>query len=388
MNNTYYYFYDLNEVLIDRYPSEIANKIRKIEPSSNFVFIYSEKYRADHPGNIPSNSKVIFMPSLNEKKLNKIILEFPPKSLTTIAQRIPDMWMLTFFNHKKISTNIVQHGLWSDKLQRISILSLIIQKFLKFIRYISYTLKICDLNNIPYIGVLIDLYNFLIKEDTTIPETKYLNINMIRADKVFAFDQSWDEYYTKKYGYNIDDIVYIGNPDLLLLKNIDLTKKENSVCYLCQSLVEDGRLSKNKFVDFLIKLANSVPSSKKLYIKLHPRSRIEFYKVLNKYQNIVFTHDLPLCKYYVAHYTGLLATVKQISDNVLIWLLPNHHTPNYFKNFGSIVTSSEKDLIDFINDKISFDLRGNSIKKLTKKELNDFDPIKKIANTLLILNKK
>ena len=386
MTNSYYYFYDLNEVLIDRYPAKIANKIRTIEPSSNFVFIYSEKYKENHPSKLPEGSEVFFMPSLNEKKINQIILEFPPSSLTTIAQRIPDMWMLTLFNHKEIPTNIVQHGLWSDKLQRVSFLLLVIQKFSKFIRYATYTFKICNLNKIPYKGVLIDLYNFLLKEDITIPETKYLNKDMIRANKVFAFDQSWDEYYTSKYGYNISNLIYIGNPDLLLLKDIDITKKENSICYLCQSLVEDGRLSKSIYIDFLKKLANSVPSSKKLYIKLHPRSKIEFYKDLNRYQNIVFTNDLPLCDYYVAHYTGLIATVKQVTDNVLIWLLPNHHTPEYFKRLGSTVTSFEKDLYDFVNDKNSLKINKNSIRKLTKKELNNFDPIKKIAQTLVNLN--
>ena len=388
MINTYYYFYDLNEVLIDRYPAEIANKIRNIDPSSNFVFIYSEKYKEKHPIKLPEGSKVFFIPTLSEKKINQIILEFPPSSLTTIAQRIPDMWMLTLFNYKKIPTNIVQHGLWSDKLQRVSFLLLVIQKFSKFISYISYVFKICNLNKIPYFGSLIDLYNFLLREDITIPETKYLNKHMIRANIVFAFDKTWDEYYTRKYGYNISDLIYIGNPDLLLLKDIDINDKENSICYLCQSLVEDGRLSKSIFIDFLKKLANSVPLSKKLYIKLHPRSKIEFYKDLNKYQNIVFTHDLPLCDYYVAHYTGLIATVKQITDNVLIWLLPNHHTPEYFKKLGSIVTSIENDLYDFVNDKNYFKINKNNIIKLTKKELNSFDPIKKIALTLLKLKHK
>ena len=93
-------------------------------------------------------------------------------------------------------------------------------------------------------------------------------------------------------------------------------------------------------------------------------------------RNFLFQNDFLLC------------LSPFVSDNVLIWLLPNHHTPDYFKKFGLIVTSCEKDLNDFINDKISFDLKGNCIKKLTKKELNNFDPIKKIANTLLILNKK
>ena len=388
MKKQYYYFYDLNEVLIDRYPAKIANKIRNNEPDSNFVFIYSEKQKENQPSRLPKGSNSFFMPSLNQRKINQIILEFPPISLTTIAQRIPDMWMLTLFNHKKIPTYIVQHGLWSDKLQRVSFHLLLIQKFSKFVSYIKYTSKICNLNKIPLIGVLIDLYNFLLKEDITIPETKYLNKNMIRANKVFAFDQSWDVYYTKKYGYHTSDLIYIGNPDLLLLKDIDINKKENAVCYLCQSLVEDSRLPKSLFLNFLKKLANATPSSKKLYIKLHPRSKIELYEEFNKYENIVFTKDLPICEYYLGHYTGLLGTVKHITDNVMIWLLPNHHIPEYFKEFGSIVSSCEKDLFDFMNSKNNSNIKSKANKKLTLKDFNEFDPIGKISQTLLYLNIK
>ena len=61
-----------------------------------------------------------YIPKLSKKIIN-LIENFPPYSLTTIAQRIPDMWMLSLFNHLNIKTNMVQHGLWSDKLQRISL---------------------------------------------------------------------------------------------------------------------------------------------------------------------------------------------------------------------------------------------------------------------------
>jgi hypothetical protein len=81
MSNKYFYFYDLNEVLIDRYPT------------------------------IPEGSKSFFIKKLSRKELVKITTKYPPNSITTIAQRIPDMWMLTFFNHISVPTYIVQHGL-------------------------------------------------------------------------------------------------------------------------------------------------------------------------------------------------------------------------------------------------------------------------------------
>ncbi|MCK9330968.1 MAG: hypothetical protein M0Q94_13925 [Candidatus Cloacimonetes bacterium] len=382
MKDLYYYFYDLNEVLIDRYPARIANQIRSIDSNSKFIFIYSEKYRNNHPEKIPDGSKFFFIPDLNKIKLDKIIKKHPPKSLTTIAQRIPDMWILTYFNNHKIPTQLVQHGLWSDRLERIPLIPLLLGKFSKFVNYLKHVKEICRINGIPIYSTLTDLYHFLLKEDITIPESKHLNNNMIRANKVFAFDHSWNDYYVGKYGYSQEMLIYIGNPDLLLLKGKEIDKKEEAVCYLCQSLVEDGRLSKEVFSSFLEILKIHVADQKKLYIKLHPRSKMDFYDILKNKKNIVFTNDLPICNLYIAHYTGLLATAKQISDNILIWLLPNHHTPEYFQNFGSVVTDRADVLKDFISGKIPL-LKKDHIKKLSKDELEHFDPIKSIADYLI-----
>ena len=383
MLNKYYYFYDLNEVLIDRYPAKIANKIKDLNSKSKFVFIYSEKYNEGEPEKLPNGSKSFYIPSLSKEIIIKLIKDYPPYSLTTIAQRIPDMWMLSLFNHLNISTNIVQHGLWSDKLQRVSIISLLVQKFSKFLNYTSYTKKICSLNKIPFLHTLIDLYNFLLKENKTIPETRYLDIDKIRANRVFAFDNSWNDYYTIKYGYSLNEIEYIGNPDLLLLKDKDLSIKEDSICYLCQSLVEDGRLEKKKYIKFLNKMVSFLPKSKKIYIKLHPRSRKDLYFSLRSNENVIFTHDLPICNFYIGHYTGLLATVKQISDNILIWLFSEHHTPEYFKKFGSTVTNDNRILANFMNENTNFKQDLTIFKRFSKEELDNFDPIKKIANNLI-----
>lgn len=383
MSNKYYYFYDLNEVLIDRYPAKIANKIKDLDSKSNFIFIYSEKYNDGEPEKIPNGSISYYIPKLSKEKIINLIENYPPHSLTTIAQRIPDMWMLSLFNHLNIKTNMVQHGLWSDKLQRISLLSLLIQKFSKFLSYFSYTKKISKLNNLPFLPILKDLYEFLLKENKTIVETRYLDTEKIRANRVFAFDDSWEEYYTLKYGYNKKQLIYIGNPDLLLLKNIDISKKETSICYLCQSLVEDGRLEKDKYVSFITKMVSFLPPSQKLYIKLHPRSRMDNYLSIKETKNVIFTNDLPICDFYIGHYTGLLATVKHISNNILIWLFTDNHTPEYFKKFGSIVTNNFHELNNFMNGKIECKNDQYNLTEFPINNFKNFDPINKIAHNLM-----
>ena len=293
------------------------------------------------------------------------------------------MWLLSLFNHLKIKTNIVQHGLWSDKLERISLFSLLIQKFSKFLNYISYTKKISKLNNLPFLPILKDLYEFLLKENKTIIETRYLDTEKIRAKRVFAFDDSWEEYYSLKYGYNKKQLIYIGNPDLLLLKNIDISKKETSICYLCQSLVEDGRLDKDKYINFITKMVSFLPPSQKLYIKLHPRSRMDNYLSIKENKNVIFTNDLPLCDFYIGHYTGLLATVKHISNNILIWLFSDHHTPEYFKKFGSTITFNYEELNNFMNGKIECKNDQYNLTEISNNNFKNFDPINKIAHNLI-----
>lgn len=382
----YFYFYDLNEVLIDRYPSQISLHIASEINKNNFIFIYSEKYNNSIPQNIPKASKAFYIKVLSKTQLDIIIKQYPPNSLTTIAQRIPDMWMLTYFNHLSVPTFIVQHGLWSDKLERIPLIQLLFGKYSKFINYLKHVSSICKLNNIPLLITLFDLYRFLLKENINIPNTKYLHNDLLRASKAFVFDESWNDYYVKKYGYDLDNLIYIGNPDLQLIKNRDISNKEDAVCYLCQSLVEDGRYTLKEYANFLKILNSSVASSKKLYVKLHPRSKKEYYNVFDGNSNVIFTNDLPICEYYIAHYTGLLATVRYISENILIWDLPNHHIPEYFRQFGSVVTSSKDDLVSFIcnkKQKLSFSPETNK----EEMKISIQDPIKIIAESIIKYSK-
>ena len=380
--NKYFYFVDLNEVLIDRYPARISKYLQENYNTSNFIFIYSEKYNKNEPKNLPKGGKSFYIPDLSLKMINELILKYPPNSLTTIAQRIPDMLMLSIFNKKNIPTFIVQHGLWSDKLERIPLIKLLLSRLSKFRNYVKYTISLCRINKIPIIPTLIELYQFLLVENIKIPNTKFLNINGLRAQKAFVFDKSWDEYYLDKYGYNSMDLIYIGNPDFLILKEKDLNIKEDAVCYICQSLVEDGRYLLKSYEEILKILNDYVASEKKLYVKLHPRSRKEYYRIFESNKNVVLTDDFPICEYYIAHYTGMLSLAKQCSDNILIWNLKDHHMPKYFKQFASVITDNITELKDFIEGN-SKQNQMLSYPKLSNIELMNFNPIKVIADNLV-----
>lgn len=383
--NKYFYFFDLNEVLIDRYPAKISGYLQENYNINNFIFIYSEKYNKNEPKNLPEGGKSFYIPDLSLRMINELISKYPANSLTTIAQRIPDMLMLSIFNNKNIPTFIVQHGLWSDKLERIPLIKLLFSKFSKFRNYAKYTMSLCRINKTPIIPTLIELYKFLLVENIKIPNTQFLNINGLRAQKAFVFDKSWDEYYLEKYGYNSMDLIYIGNPDFLILKGKDLNIKEDAVCYICQSLVEDGRYLLKDYEAFLKILNDYVASEKKLYVKLHPRSRKEYYRIFESNRNVILTDDFPVCEYYIAHYTGMLAVAKQCTDNILIWNLKAHHMPKYFNQFASVITSNITELKDFIEGKTKRDHITSHV-ELSNEGLMNSNPIKVIADNLVNLS--
>lgn len=382
----YFYFYDLNEVLIDRYPAKIASLISTITNTNNFVFIYSYHYEYAIPNKIPNGSKVFYLKNLSQKKLDEIISQYPPNSLTTIAQRIPDMWMLTYFNHLYVPTFIVQHGLWSDKMERLPLVPLIIAKFSKFYNYLKHIHDISRMNNIPFFPTVMDLYNFFLKENKQIPETKYLHNDMLRANYSFVFDESWDDYYVNKYGYNILKLVYIGNPDFMQLKDIITHTKEDAVCYLCQTIIEDKRYPLSKFEAFLKILEKEIIPYKKLYIKLHPRTKVDNYNILRNYENVVFVNHFPNCKYYIGHYSSIISVAKQCSDKILLWKLEDHNIPEYFQRYAQVVTNNAEHVRLFINDTPTTNSKSvNSInvKILSKKEINEINPIKIIAKFII-----
>jgi hypothetical protein len=382
----YFYFFDINEVLIDRYPAKIAKDLSNNFGIKNFIFIYSEKYDYGEPKNLPDGGKSFYIKNITKKKIENLFLSFPPYSLTTIAQRIPDMLMISIFNINNLPTFTVQHGLWSDSIVRLAVIPQIISKFSKFKVFGRYAFEICKIHKFPFFSTLLEMYKFFYVDKSSIKATKYLKSDDLRPKKVFAFDKSWDNYYINKFGYSKKDIIYIGNPDFLAIKEKDITQKEDAVCYICQSLVEDGRYLLSDYQDFLKVLKQTIVGKKKLYMKLHPRSRMENYKILEECDDVVFLNEFPICDFYIGHYTSLLAVSEQVSKNILIWELKGHYTPEYFKEFGSVITDNPLDITKFINYKYKSE-NSKSTEIISNEYLKVFNPIGTISKNIISLSK-
>lgn len=376
------YFFDLNEILLDRYPARISECINQASTEGvNFVFIYTEVYNSSKPKpqRLPSNSVLIYDVNLSSRKLRKIVEQYPPAAYVSVGLRLPDIFLHGFFNKLRVPTFMVQHGIFVKHLSRIPLPQLILNKARKFYQYFIYASRISSLTNESLVKTLKELYMFYLKGTVNLPELKSLTKVKLISQKAFIFDESWNDYYEGSYGYSKKDLIYFGNPDYCLVKGYDDKPVEDAICYICQSLVEDGRFPKKEYLKFLRSMKRQL-SGKKLYLKLHPRSKLELYEDFED-ENFILTKEFKNCTFYLGHYSSLLEVAYQLGRHVVLWRLDNHEIPKSFFKYGQIVTSSWKEVNEFLyqSKNNDFVLKDGIIEFFN----SELDPYEVIASEIL-----
>jgi hypothetical protein len=161
-----------------------------------------------------------------------------------------------------------------------------------------------------------------------------IDTDFINADKVLVYGKYWQEYHKKNYGYRLDQQTIVGCPDFVdipLLKNKKLKK---AICYIAQTLVEDGRLPRKVMLSFVKSLSTAVKHlNVDLFIKLHPRSDISLYEEIKEFAHFEI-NDMPLTNTYIGHYSSLLVKTAFLSDKTLLIKFPGHDTPQYIKDIA------------------------------------------------------
>jgi hypothetical protein len=347
----YIYFYDRNEVLLDRYPAGISQILgRNLGDDIQFVFLYSERLiKGGTPQKLPENSIVIYQPFLKLDYLDKLTKQYPPAAFINIALRIPDVLLIGYFNRLNVPTYMVQHGLFVKYLTRIPFIQHISSKFVKFQKYFIYSLSISKMIGKPFLKTLKELYACYIKGSKKFRELQTIKDSDLLSAKVFSFDTSWDSYYIDNYNYRKSQLIYFGNPDYTLVKECLANPVQDAICYICQSLVEDGRYLKKDFLAFLNGMKKNL-EGKKVYLKLHPRSDVELYKGLED-ENFVLTDAFENCDTYLGHYSSLLEISNQLDRNVILWNLGGHGIPTSYEKYGDLTTNNWGEVDEFLKNR-------------------------------------
>ncbi len=373
-------FFDLNIIGIGRYPLEIAKEIDKMEKGVFFYFLFEED-----PDNkideikkqLPQNSELIKIKNANYEYIKKIFLEIKPDSFLVMAQRIPDSALIAIANELNIRTFKFQHGLYIPYMKRN--ISMFFSKIIKTIRYMEYALVISIAVKKNRMEVIKNYLNIFIRGKKLVNTN--LPLEKINAKTVFVYGEYWKKYHTDEFGYTYEQQIIVGYPDLIQLMEIKKKPQEDAICYICQTLVEDGRMPREQMEQFSKILAKNI-GDKKLYIKLHPRSDVSLYQSFENMPNVTFLKTgFPCCTKYIGHYSSLLAMAMYLTNEVFLWKFKDHNEyPFYLVNNGKIFSDDENYLNLFI--------KNNTIDISFNEELKQYfyydgiSPIVKIANIL------
>jgi len=374
-------FFDLNIIGIGRYPLQIANEINKKNNEVYFYFLYEED-----PDNkleeislkLPQNSEVIKIKKPNYKYLKQLMQTINPESFLVMAQRVPDNALVTIANELNIKTFKFQHGLYIPFMKRD--ISMFISKVTKIVRYIQYALVVAQSTKYNKFKMVKEYINIFLK-GKKITATNF-PLEKINAKTVFVYGEYWKEYHKEEYGYSIEQQIIVGYPDLAQLATIKQKPQEDAVCYICQTLVEDGRLPREQMLQFVELLAQNI-SDTKLYVKLHPRSDMTLYEALKGKKNIVFCKiDFPYTTKYVGHYSSMLAISMYITDEVFLWNFNKHSEyPFYLVENAKELSNDENKLIFFLENKKYF--KKNVTNNIGQYFYIDKNPIAKVGFRLV-----
>jgi hypothetical protein len=308
--------FDMSTVNAIRYNSElIRNKNTKICLFVDDRECFDDALITDFPS-INSHTCTAYW-GIN--KFYKRLKDFKITKLIISGQRIADYRVIIAARRADIELIYKMHGLYVEHMPRSIVFYL--NKVEKSIRTIWYLVCIgfyLRSFNIPA-GML---FSFVFGLKRGVWSTKD---DLFQVDKGIIWSDYWASWHREHWNMSpIFGWFNSGNPDS---KKFNIVNKQNGVGYIYQTLVEDGRISKDKMTNFYKSLlAFSKLNNFSVYVKWHPRGNPVFKSELQSLGFIV-VEDLVVCNVNIGHYSSLMGLLPLIKKNVWTVELEGHPTP-------------------------------------------------------------
>ena len=337
-----------NLIGLYRYALPICENIESLaEKDCSYSFIYDQEMSNMKEkilnSSFSGNLNLIHSPRVTLPEISKVLSETNPDILLVFAQRLPDSAYVSVAKNLGIKTVMFQHGMYIPFMKReASFFGNNLLKTYKYMQCATTIAKASQANSYAYICEYLKIFVLGHKFISTSIKKQHVNV-----DQVLVYGEFWKQYHQEEFGYELDSQKTVGYQDLEKIKHIIANPKEKcSVCYIAQTLVEDGRMARETFIEFIEILSRSIPDTEKFYIKLHPRSDISLFDILVKQNSAVLctTEAIPHCERYIGHYSTVIALVSRVSRNVLLWEFDDHPIPRYFSDYCQIVTKKAADL--------------------------------------------
>ena len=341
-------FIEAGPTMIAKNLLPIAREIAKIKQNAQFIFVSIEILsHADSEKENTSikqlkeltNSKFHVLKSFKPTAINKYLLEQKPEALILDAYRIYDMLWILIAKSLGIRVYGFQHGFEVDNVYYKP--HIIVNKLKKSLRVLTALYYLSKLMQKDFL-LLVSQFSKYFFEGKKL-QNSYFNKNVLQPNHVFIYSEYYRDFWQNKFGLNPLTMTVIGPPDLMMLNEIRKRPKIKGCCYLTQTLVEDGRMTKYDFNSMLIKYMDIANNFEKFILKIHPRGDKDLYTEFAKLKNVELTRDFPNCDCYITHYSSTAFVAYHISHKILLHELEGHPTPDIFKRFGfNIVTDSSK----------------------------------------------
>lgn len=238
------YLYEVHHQNFNRYVYEIVNRLIKSHAKIHIFLIKDVFINGPIKVNLNWQSQVSI---ITTEKLKKHTILNPPYAFICFGYRIPDLYWTYYFKSIGAKTFQVQHGLYTNFFPN-SIFGYL-SSFRRKVKYLYYFILIAIVSDFR----LRNLSSILRKDFIFRDFEAEINENLM-SDHIFVWGEYWIKWYKQRLFYKSEKTKFsiCGSFDALLLRN-----KNNQICdddsiaYICQTLVEDGRMTKKMFNAFL-----------------------------------------------------------------------------------------------------------------------------------------
>lgn len=297
-----------------------------------------------------SGYQVEHFPSFNRDIIRKKLSDVKPDYILINAMNTYNQLWNAICKEQNVRVYFYPHGFQIDNLFYEK--SELLLKFKKVVRYTYALYNIAHVINKPFLK-LFKAYFQYISNGADIKGTA-LDDPRLFPDWVFIYSDYYKEFWHRKYGiYNVN-YEYIMPYDFLLVDAVLNKPQENAFCYITQTLYEDGRYSKEQFVELLKKMRSIANVVKKFYVKLHPRVESKMYDdAFAGLDNVEIVRDFPNCKVYMTHYSSMAYLSALISGKTIIYELPGQPTHEVYKEVATKIVFDVDQLAAAIKEQIA-----------------------------------
>ena len=294
----------------------------------------------------------------NCKEIIPILNRYEKIVVVLMSYRLIDLIFYNFLlnNHCNVKGISIQHGVYSDVLVRTNLIQFMNVTWKRIISYIISIFSYPFITFLQKISIILDTkkvyYDSILKlKNSSI--NKFLKL----PENVFIIDKIWEKYHIENYYFKKPKFFIVPSIDDELKNNPEKLPK-NSVVIIIQSMVEDGRYSREIYINELNLILNSIDLSKTIYLKLHPRSDMSLYQNLNK--KVVFKKNFIVGEHVISSYSSLMKTYYEFGSLVFKWNFKDHHIPKVFSDY-SHGEGREKELKSFIIRKNRINIKKEKV---------------------------